>query len=230
MISRFGDIVQVRVCTLAVVAILGAGVACSLHLQESEAKREGPSEWGPVQEGVRTGLFAHDPEFSIGKPILFRLEMENLRRRVVHYDPQQVAVNSSMSIEGTGGVNVPFVGGSVQTVMFGDLPALNPRERTVLFEALDIADQYLLTSPGTYSVRFRGQDNAFGDVAIPASNAITIRVADGQLRPDAQRGRIAEPIGRCPWGEVYLWSGSAPTEELSAVREMISTALKIEGR
>jgi hypothetical protein len=194
---------------------------------------------------------------------------------------------------------VPYIASSVQTAIMGDLPTLKPGERTVLFEALDIADQYLLTSPGTYTVRFRGQDRVFGDVGIPVSNAILVRVSDGPVQPsrliarrlfdmgkvsdlqvaiakegtvvplgrsssngafftlrrgtrakggdlrvliwvidgpsavepnsqDAQRGLTAESIGRCQWGEVYLWSGAADAEELSSVRKLIETALKIE--
>jgi hypothetical protein len=199
--------------------------------------------------------------------------MENVGNRVIQYDPQQVAVNSSMSIEGSDGVNVPYVGGSFQTG--GGPRALNPGEQVVLFKSLNIAEQYLFTSPGTCTVQFRGQGQAFGEVDIPRSNVIKIRVADGPVQQsrliarrlfdqaqlsgwgihiveegsvvpfgrsssngatfalsrvgrsledsprvmiwvtdgrsavepgnkDGQQGRTAEPIGRCPWGEVYL--------------------------
>lgn len=267
-------------------------------LKENDAKSE-KSEWGPEHEGVRTSLSAPDEAFALGKPILLRLEIENLGSRVIRYDPTQVAINSSMSIEGNDGGTVPSIAGSVQTG--GDSQALNPGQRTVLFETLDIADQYLITSPGRYKVQFKGLGKGFADTAIPASNVITIRVADGPLRPsrqiarslfdtaqssgwrvrvseegsvvpigrasakgasfvlrrgsetkanplrvllwvtatpsaiepsgqDAQRGRTAERIGRCPWGEVYLWSGTAPAAELRTVRELIATALRFDER
>lgn len=289
----------VRVCTLALLTILGAGVACAQHLKDAEAKSEGLSSWAPDQEGVRTSLSARDQEFSLGRPILFRLEIENLGSRVIRYDPTQVAINSSMSIEGNDGVKVPSIAPNVQTG--GDSKALKPGERTVLFETLDIADQYLLTSPGSYKVQFKGLGKGFSDTAIPPSNAITIHVADGPVQPsrmiarklidmeqmsgwrtqivkegsvvpigrasakgasfvlrrgpetkanalrmllwvtatpsaiepsgqDAQRGRTAERIGRCPWGDVYLWSGTAPAEELRTVRELIATALRFDER
>jgi hypothetical protein len=246
---------------------------------------------------VRTSLVAREEELSLGKPILLRLEMENVGSRVIHYDPAQVAINSSMYIERNDGVEVPYIAPGAQTGG-GSLP-LNPGERAVLFETLDIADQYLLTAPGSYTVRFRGQDMGFADTPIPPSNAITIRLADGPVRPsrqlarsvfdaglppgwsvhvygegkvvplgrssqtgtalalrragrsladahvvliwvtasfsplespkqDGARERTAEPIGRCPWGEVYLWSGSATAEELSALRTLITSALSIE--
>ena len=262
-----------------------------------EARPEHSKEWGPEQEGVRTSLVALEKELSLGKPILLRLEMENVGSRVIHYDPTQVAINSSMYIEGNDGVEVPSIAPGAQTG--GDLRPLNPGERAVLFESLDIAGQYLLTAPGSYTVRFRGRDTGFVDTPIPPSNVITIRVADGPVRPsrqiarslfdagllpgwrvyvseegkvvplgrssetgaalalsrdgslfadahvvriwvtasfsplespkqDGARERTAEPIGRCPWGEVYLWSRNLTADELSAVRTLIASALSIE--
>jgi hypothetical protein len=223
--------------------------------------------------------------------------MENVSRRVIHYDPQQVAINSSMYVEGNGGVEVPYIAPGAQTL--GGPHPLNPGERVVLFEALDIAGQYLLTAPGSYTVRFRGQDEGFADTPIPPSNAITIRVVDGPVRPsrqiarslfdagpppgwrvsvcgegnvvplgrssetgtaldlrrlgrslsdahvvliwvtanfsplaspkqDGARDGTAEPIGHCPWGEVYLWSNNVTAEELSAIRGLVMSALSIE--
>ena len=159
----------VRRYAWALFAILAAQVASAA------------SEWGPEQDGVRTSLSTVEPVFSLGKPMVFRLVMENRGERVVNYDRQQVAVNSSMSIEGNDGVSVPFVAMTVQTL--GGPRPLNPGERCVLFEALDVADQYLITSPGTYTFRFKGRDKTFGDVAIPPSNTITIQVTDGPLQP-----------------------------------------------
>lgn len=290
---------RVQVCVVAFLVILRAGEATTQASKDSEARGTDPVEWGPEQNGVRTGLVTLESEFFLGKPILVRLEMQNLGNRVIQYDSQQVAVNASMTVERSDGVNAPFIVTNVQTG--GGPRPLNPGDRVVLFKSLDIAAQYLLTSPGTYTVRFRGQDKAFGEVDIPTSNAITIRVADGPVQPsrliarrlvdtvqmsgwrvgiveegsvvplgrslsngatfalsrggrtkedalrvmiwvtaspsalepskqDAPRGRTAEPIGRCAWGEVYLWSGAATEEELRTVREMIATALKIEER
>ena len=274
-------------------------MACAQSLKDGAAKSDALSMWGPEQDGVRTGLTARQSEFSLGKPIVLRLEMENVGNRVIHYDPTQVAINSSMSIEGNDGVKVPSIAPHVQTG--GDSQALNPGERTVLFETLDIADQYLITSAGSYKVQFKGFGKGFADTAIPPSNAITIRVADGALRPsrqiarslfdaaqpagwrvgidkdgsvvplgrsaangtslalirdarpkqhsllvliwvtedrlpvapseqDGQRSGTATALGECSFGEVYFWSGTATPEELSTVRQLIVTALKIAER
>jgi hypothetical protein len=211
-----------------------------------------------------------------------------------------------MSIERSDGTNLPCVVPPVQTGM-GRGVVLDPGERTVLLEGLDIADQYLLTSPGIYKFQFKGQPGypRYGDMAgsadIPASNAVTISVADGPLKPsrllarklfdaaqtlgwrleyltegdvapvgrssvngttfalshglptkeDASRTLVwvttspsaiaaanpdehrlspAVALGRCPWGEVYLWTAIASPDELSTVRKLIATALEIDGR
>ncbi|HJQ97438.1 MAG TPA: hypothetical protein VJ826_03935 [Candidatus Polarisedimenticolaceae bacterium] len=152
--------------------------SCVLALAATSGAEQ---QWGPAQEGVRTSLSTPQTEFVLGKPMVFRLEIENIGERVVRYDSQQVAVNSSMSVVGSDGAQIPYVAMTVQTG--GGPRPLQPRERSVLFEALDIADQYLITSPGTYAVRFKG-GGKYGDVrAMPASNSVTIHVADGPLRP-----------------------------------------------
>ena len=263
------------------------------------AQSEGPVDWGVEQDGVRTGLYALSDQVSLDQPMYFGLVMENVGKRTIRFDAQQVAVNESMSIQGEDGADVPYVLGGVQTAGMGDLPTLDPGQRIYLFDVLDITDQYLITSPGTYAVRFKGQDASFGDVAIPASNAVTIRVSDAPIPPsrtmakklfdlaqasgwtfstsrhgdvvpfgrtkstgasfslrrsrptkhggpavriwvvpspsavepesrEAQLGYIAEPIGSCPWGEVYLWANAEAADEVSTVHEAIVAALEIE--
>jgi hypothetical protein len=288
----------VSVSTLAFLALLGGASADPQHSTDRTTNDSALVEWGVKQNGVRTGLSARDEEFSLGKPMLFRLVVENLGSRTVQIETAQAAVNSSMAIERSDGANVPYIAGSVQTGM--GRRVLKPGERTVLFADLDIADQYLLTSPGTYKVKFRGQDGGDGSVMIPASNAVTIRVADGPVRPsrlvarnlldemqaagwrlefveegdvvpvgrssvngttvalshgrrskddpfvliwvtaspsaikpperDENRLSPAEALGRCPWGEVYLWSAIVSTEELGTVRKLTASALKIDER
>jgi hypothetical protein len=232
--------------------------------------------------------------------MVFRLVIENVGRRPFQFAALQQALESSMSIEQSDGTNMPYIATLAQTGM-GQNVVLKPQERKVLLEGFDIAFRYLITSPGTYTVRFLGQKEAFGAVALPPSNAITIHVADGLVQPsravarklidtehtsgwrvriveegtvvpigrtsatgatfilrsgpeikanvlralmwvtatpsaiepsgqDPQRGRIAERIGRCPWGDVYLWSDTAPPEELRTVRELITTVLKADDR
>jgi hypothetical protein len=293
----------VGISTVAFLAFLGAA---------STNDSGQPSEWGPKKHGLRVSLSASDKEFFLGKPILFRLVVENQGSRTVRFAFEQRHVHYSMSIERSDGTNVPCVVPPVQTG-FGRGVVLNPGERTVLLEGLDIADQYLLTSPGIYKFQFKGQPGyprdfgmegnlgMEGSAAIPASNAVTISVADGPLKPsrlmakklfdaaqtlgwrlkyleegdvapvgrssvngttlalshglqtkgdgsralvwvttspsaiaaakpDEHRLSPAVALGRCPWGEVYLWTAIASPEELSTVRKLTATALEIDGR
>jgi hypothetical protein len=302
--SRWNGVVCISV--LAFLALPGAASADSQHSTELGTNDSRPLEWGPKKHGVRTSLSASDKEFSLGRPILFRVVVENLGSRAIQFAFEQLHAHLSMSIEGSDGTNVPCIVPPVQTG-FGRGVVLKPGERTVLFEEFDVADQYLLTSPGTYKVQFTGQDgfqaqdSMEGSADIPASNAVTISVADDPVKPsrllarrlfdaaetlgwrlefleegdvvpvgrssvigttlalshglrdkdDATRAlvwvttspsaiAVAKPdehrwspavaLGRCPWGEVYLWSAIASTEELNTVRKLTATALEIEGR
>jgi hypothetical protein len=173
--------------TLAFLALLGAGSADARAPAGRDANDSGKSEWGPIQNELRTALYAMGDECSLGKPMLFRLVIENLGSRALQVETTQVAINASMSIERSDGTNVPYIAPGAQTGWGG--PVLNPGERTVLFEGLDIADQYLIASPGTYTVQFRGNPGNVGFeaipafAAIPASNVVTIRVTDGPVKP-----------------------------------------------
>jgi hypothetical protein len=148
---------------------------------DSPKTQSGVEDWGEMENGVRTRLVPVDEVFPLGGPMRFRLEMINVGTTTVQYDSQQVDVNSSMLIKGPDGREAPYIEQAVQTV--GGPRPLNPGERVVLFENLDISDQYLILTPGKYTVQFRGQGKAFGEVPIPPSNVVRINVSAGRLRP-----------------------------------------------
>ena len=187
------------VSTLAFLVLLGAALAGAQAPAGSDADDSGKLEWGPEQDGLRTGLSAINEEFYLGKPISFRLDVKNVGHRTVEFAAEQFHLRASMSIERSDGMNVPYIKSLPQTG-FGDDVVLKPGQRTVLVDGLDIADWYLLTSPGTYTIQFGGGDGHYPDVVedgrdpasnvptirgagIPASNVLTIRVADGPVRP-----------------------------------------------
>jgi len=181
------------------------------------------NQWGPEQDGVRTSLSASDKEFSLGKPILLRLVVENQGRRAVHFAFEQLHVHLSMSVEQSDGTNVPCVVPSGQTG-FGRGVVLNRGERTVLLEGLDIADQYLLTSPGIYKFQFKGQPgypryrDMEGSDAIPASNAVTITVADGPVKPSRLLARaLFDAVQTSGWHVALLGEGDVVPAGRSSV-------------
>ena len=54
--TGFYQVVHIRVCTLAFLAILGVGVACAQHFKDGEAKSEGLAMWSPEHEAGGSGL------------------------------------------------------------------------------------------------------------------------------------------------------------------------------
>jgi hypothetical protein len=89
--ARWNGVVSLS--TLAFLALLGAASADSQHSTELGTNDSGPLEWGLKKHGVRTSLAAGDTEFSLGKPILFRLVVENLSSRAVHFAFEQLHVH-----------------------------------------------------------------------------------------------------------------------------------------
>jgi len=80
--SRWNGVVSIS--TLAFLALLGAASADSQHSTERGTNDSGqPSEWGPKKHGLRVSLAARDKEFSLGKPILLWLVVENQGSRAV---------------------------------------------------------------------------------------------------------------------------------------------------
>ena len=99
---------------------------------------------------VRTSLVPVGTNFVLGQPMQFRLEMENVGKRTIEYDSQQVALNHSMLIKDSAGEECPYIAPSCQTV--GGPCPLEPGKKVVLFDKLDVAQQYLIQKPGKLSL------------------------------------------------------------------------------
>lgn len=135
-------------------------------------------EWGPVQKGVRTRLVPHSVQFVLGKPIKFRLEMKNVGEATVGYDKQHADIDT-MLIKGPDGQVVPYIMEPVSTA--GSPKPLRPGKMVILFEEIDVAEQYYIAKPGRYTVQFRGTLGGppgmpFTIVPFPPSNPVTIEV------------------------------------------------------
>ena len=112
-------------------------------------------EWAPRLKGVRTLLTAKRKGFVVGEPIYFRLELINQGESILSYDCQQVAVNNSMSIEGSNGKKVKYMAESLQTT--GSIIIIKPGETKTLFDQFDVTKQYDFRQPGEYRVQFNGK-------------------------------------------------------------------------
>jgi len=174
-----------------------------LSLQADLAEQARAVPWGPEQDGVRIRLVSLGEGFRVGKPIPFRLEMKNVSDRVLGYDDQGVGSNNSFKVENGKGEEIPYIGGSSQTL--GGGRPLKPGQTVELVGHFDVTDDYLVNEPGTYRVRFRGAGPAFGKVRFPESNVVEVQVGEG--RPDPVRkaaGRLIDILPEDRW-EIALY-------------------------
>lgn len=125
---------------------------------------------------VQSTLRVTTPHPTLGSPLLLTLDMHNAGKVEARYDSQQAAVNGSLSVTGPDGKPAPYVATLYQTM--GGTQALAPGQTTTIFKDLNLADQYLLDQPGTYTVQFPARDG------IPASAPITVTLAAAPM-PDA---------------------------------------------
>ncbi len=112
-----------------------------------------PSDgWGAEQHGLSTRLVLLDSAPRVGGPLRVRLLLRNRGARPAVYDAQQAGINGSLDVEGPSS---RYIFGSHQTS--GQDRRLDPGEEVVLFESLDVAEQYLIAGEGTYRIRFSGR-------------------------------------------------------------------------
>ena len=137
-------------------------------------------EWGPANGDLRTRLLPSQKDFVLGQPAKFRLEMKNFGNRRRTYDPQRVAANNSITIDGPDGKPVRYVAGGVQTG--GSPKSISPGETVILFDDLDLLTQYLIVKPGRYTLQFRGTNVIWrSESEIPPSNKLAIEMRPGTL-------------------------------------------------
>ncbi len=107
----------------------------------------------PAIAKIKLQLSAAKHRYRLGEPVVLRLELANNSDMDLAYDGQQVRVNHSLIVRDENGKEVPYTAGPVQTCG-GDF-ALPSGQKVVLFDGLDISQQYALDKPGRYTVQFR---------------------------------------------------------------------------
>jgi hypothetical protein len=129
-------------------------------------------------------FFRRKKKFAVGAPARFGLKMKNFGENKRIYDSQGASVNGSIQVTDPDGKPVRYIGGCFQT---GGFPhSIAPGEAVVLFDGLDLSDQYLFAKAGSYTFRFRGLNaglNLHGDSEspIPPSNKLTVEFRPGKL-------------------------------------------------
>ncbi|UCG49627.1 MAG: hypothetical protein JSU94_07570 [Phycisphaerales bacterium] len=115
----------------------------------------------PKLQKLTLTLTPSKSSFALGEPMPFRLEMTNGARETLYYDNQQVRVNDSMIVRDGKGRKIPYVAALFQTV--GAYRPIEVGRTVVLFDDFDLASQYKIKRPGTYTVQFSGRGLSVGD-------------------------------------------------------------------
>ena len=77
-------------------------------------------------------------------------------------------------VKAPDGESAPYVGFIGQ--IMSSRVSVQPSSSATIADGLDLTDKYIFEKAGRYSIRFRGEGSG-----VPASNAITVDVAPGQL-------------------------------------------------
>ena len=168
------------------------------------------SAWGSEKDGLQTRLTCLDSAWAPGQPLRVRLELRNVSDRRVTYDDQQISVNEPFAITGPDGERVRWIGVRAQTG--GGPKPIEPGETIVLLSSFDLAERYLLTRPGEYTVRSRKR-HGFGSAAIPPSN--TVRVLAGNGTPSAPLLLLERIAERLPERWSVSWHRAPSSDDLA---------------
>ncbi len=128
-----------------------------------------------LREGLKLTLIPLSESFVIGRSMEFRVELKNVSDSPIEYwSSIHPFVSDSMTIKAPDGIKVKHIGDLVQ---IGEAPeTINPNQTIVLKEKYDVASQYLITNPGTYSFQLKGYD-----IPVIKSNIVTIEVEPGEI-------------------------------------------------
>lgn len=114
----------------------------------------------PKLEKVTLTLTPLKTSFALGESMPFRLEMTNGGQETFYYDDQQVKVNHSMIVKDSKGRAIAYTAWPVQTA--GAYRPIEAGRTVVLFDGFDLASQYKIKRPGTYTVQFSGKGLSVG--------------------------------------------------------------------
>src|SRR5205814_5580896 len=122
--------------------------------QESEDTRRSRAVADHAITRVKTQLTSLNKSYTVGQPMLFRLELVNECDFALVYTAGRVAVDGCLNISDANGRPVIFTGRPVQTAI--RYKRIESGNAVVLFDNLDLGRLYDLSKPGRYRVRFSG--------------------------------------------------------------------------
>ena len=145
-------------------------------IQKERVKREFREQRSRTEEeafdrAIRYVLIPIRDEFTLGEPMLLRLEMRNTGDVPIAFYRSQVMVGDPVIVTDPNGRRLPYADTDYQTGMWPD--AILPGETIVLAEAYDVTSQYRILRPGAYTFQFKLYDRR--------SNVCSVQVKRGPV-------------------------------------------------
>lgn len=159
-------------------------------------------DWGEVKEGLRARIVLLQPEYVMGQPMRFRLEMTNISdseltyqyydEMLVHdyfsgltgnYDsttkdgPTTFPFFSPIIVKDANGKEAPFVNLVGYQTMANGKATIKPGEVVIRYPEIDISKLYYIDQPGRYTIQTLEDERN----SLPRSNVLEIEIRPGRL-------------------------------------------------
>ncbi len=175
--------------------------------------------WGKEESGYRVQIIPASAEYTVGQPVKVHLVMKNVSGRLKWYDVQ--GIGNAFLLKDPDGQPVLSRRAGVQTL--GAEQAIDSGEIVVLADNKDIAEEFVITQPGNYTVQTASGVYGFTRETIPASNVLTLKINPGQAREEDlmieavakflpnQNWKASPGEGKSPYGPTG-WLAADPVE------------------
>jgi len=134
-------------------------------------------KWGEPSNGFAMQLVPRSEEFIVGKPMILGLVMKNTSDSVKQYTPQPAFINPVIILDANN-KELYYKKGPFQSLEM-EAKSIGIGDIVTLFDNLNITEDYVITEPGKYTIRFRG----------PSYNVIGFEIKPGT--PDERDVLIA---------------------------------------
>jgi hypothetical protein len=137
--------------------------------EEARVRRE------RLRKGLAINLTALSKEFTVGQPMLFRVEISNVSESPIRdVATSSAIVNNPMIVIGPNGDGIEYIDTDCQTVVRDE--EIEAGQTVILAEQYDVTSQYRINKPGKYTFQF----NLFEHRGIRPSNIVEIEVKPGE--------------------------------------------------
>ncbi len=136
--------------------------------------------------GLQTRMTLLTERPAIGQPLKVKIELQNVGTVARTYSSQRANPDYLLDVVGPDGKLAEFINGGagipVQTLK------IKPGETVALWDEVDVASMFLLSTPGQYEIKLRGTDKFEVDETkpeqahpYPTSNTLAVTLSDGTL-------------------------------------------------